>query len=178
MPLIHDLLPMILPSSIYISKATPPGHRDPNAALDAESAKASGSSSSAVVERAAVVDKSDKLCATGKYAAILPRNNYFECEARGDFVGTLRSKTEAASSTFRVRVCQSLWRLEFLGPMTCCSATHPLTRQHALPVLRIRPHSSSPIHHHGEQGKLAPFLRFQLESHDTPEDTVRRRKCN
>src|SRR4051812_13785260 len=65
-PLIHDLLPMILPSSIFISRAPQPAAVDPTRAATDDPKPDGPSQGPPVRERAAVVDKSDKLCAAGE----------------------------------------------------------------------------------------------------------------
>jgi hypothetical protein len=77
LPLIQDILPMILPSSIHITKASevnPPS-------APAERARTEGSDDATVtavgprvIHKNAVVNKTDKICASGKSPLSKPHN--------------------------------------------------------------------------------------------------------
>jgi hypothetical protein len=77
LPFIQDILPMILPSSIYIAKAD---DIDPSRSLPAEATDGTEGASAAaeqpVVSRDAIVNKTDKMCATGESPPNLPSSFY------------------------------------------------------------------------------------------------------
>lgn len=106
LPLIHDILPMVLPASIAVTKAADvlPPPTDPGE-QNGERPRVQ------VISRNAVVEKSDKMCASGEH----PQNPL------------------------------SLAANKFLM---------------AILVLIVKPNSSSPVRHHGEQGTLRarPYL--------------------
>ncbi len=63
LPLIHDILPMIMPSSIHITKAS---DLLPTATLSNEEGDLEAASGVKIIKRDAIINKSDKICASGR----------------------------------------------------------------------------------------------------------------
>jgi hypothetical protein len=71
LPLIQDILPMILPASVAVTKAADilPAQTHPAESGPQQEGEASGVR---VISRTAIVDKTDKMCGSGKQAHSLP----------------------------------------------------------------------------------------------------------